>query len=257
MSQPHSWLMLLCILLLPTHLFAESQSLEQAANDPTASLMSVQLQNLYVGDYHKLDDEHGNTVLLRVAIPHKLGGAKQIARATLPMITDSPSGKSGVGDLVVFDMVVTDKPWGRYGIGAVMLAPTASKDELGAEKWAMGPAMGFVVSKDKLLTGLFNQNLFSFAGDNDREDVNISIFQPIINYKLPNKWSIGSSEMNVTYDWENSRWSALPLGLKLSKLHIFGHMPIQFSGSYEYNFADDQVSSEWTINFTAKFLFPI
>jgi len=33
------------------------QSLDQAASDPTASLMSVQVQNLYSGDYHQLDDE--------------------------------------------------------------------------------------------------------------------------------------------------------------------------------------------------------
>jgi hypothetical protein len=34
-------------------------------------------------------------------------------------------------------------------------------------------------------------------------------------------------------------------------------MPVQFSGAYEYNFADDEVAPEWTINFTVKFLFPL
>lgn len=43
------------------------QSLEQAANDPTASLMNVQIQNIYTGDYHRLDDESGNTILIRSA----------------------------------------------------------------------------------------------------------------------------------------------------------------------------------------------
>ena len=105
--------------------------------------------------------------------------------------------------------------------------------------------------------GLFNQNLFSFAGDDDRDDVNVSILQPIINYSLPNKWSIGTSEMNVTYDWEQSDWTALPLGLKLAKLVKFGQLPVQFSGAYKYNFADDFVSPEYAINFTLKFLFPL
>ena len=45
---------------------------------------------------------------------------------------------------------------------------------------------------------IFNQNLFSFPGDDDREDVNVSILQPIVSYSLPYKWSIGTSEMNVT-----------------------------------------------------------
>lgn len=30
-----------------------------------------------------------------------------------------------------------------------------------------------------------------------------------------------------------------------------------FSGSYEYNFQDDYVAPEWTVNVTVKFLFPI
>ena len=48
---------------------------------------------------------------------------------------------------------------------------------------------------------VFNQNLFSFAGDDDRQDVKVSILQLIIKFSLPNKWSIGVSEMNITYDW--------------------------------------------------------
>ena len=63
--------------------------------------------------------------------------------------------------------------------------------------------------------------------------------------------------MEVTYDWESGRWSELPLGIKLAKLQKFGKMPVQLSGAYEYNLADDEVGDEWTINLTVKFLFPI
>jgi len=233
------------------------QSLEQAASDPTASLMSVQIQDLYAGDYHNLDDQEGNTILLRTAVPFKTGSLDHIARATLPIVTDSPSGKSGLSDLVLFDLSVFNESWGRWGVGPVMLFPTATSDQLGAEKWAIGPALGFVARSDKLLWGLFNQNLFSFAGNNDREDVHVSILQPILNYSLPDKWSIGISEMNITYDWKKSDWTALPLGVKLAKLVKFDKLPVQFSGAYEYNFADDEVAPKWTVNFTVKFLFPL
>lgn len=104
---------------------------------------------------------------------------------------------------------------------------------------------------------MFNQNLFTVAGNDDREDVNSSILQPIFNYSLPDKWSIGVSEMNLVYDWEHSNWSSLPLGMKLAKLVRFGKQPVQFAGSYEYNFAADVVAPRWTVNLTAKFLFPI
>lgn len=235
----------------------DGQSLGQAANDPTASLMSVQIQNLYSGEYHNLEDESGNSILLRSVIPLTTGSLKHIARATLPYITNSPSGESGLGDLTLFDLIKFEESWGRWGVGPVMLIPTATDDALGSEKWGIGPAVGFAARTPGLLWGLFNQNIFSFAGDDDREDVNISILQPLLNIKLPNKWSIGVSEMNITYDWEKSAWSSLPLGMKVNKLVKFGKLPVMFSGSYEYNFQDDYVAPEWTMNFTMKFLFPL
>lgn len=235
----------------------DGQSLEQAANDPTASLMSVQIQNVYAGDYHTLSDESGNTILLRAAVPFKTGPLNHIARATLPVITHSPSGKSGLSDLVLFDLIVFNESWGRWGIGPVMLIPTATNSQLGAEKWAIGPAFGFVARSEKLMWGLFSQNLFSFAGDKDREDVKVSILQPILNFSLSDGWSIGASEMNITYDWGKSDWTALPLGIKLAKLVKFGTMPVQFSGAYEYNFANDYPAPKWAVTLTMKFLFPL
>lgn len=249
-------------LLIPLSLQAveeshDGQSLDQAANDPTASLMNVQLQNLYSGDYHNLDDESGNIFQIRSTVPFKTGDLKHIARATLPIVTDSPSGENGLGDLVLFDLVAFDKSWGRWGVGLVTSLPTASDDKLGSGKWGAGPALGFVARSSKFMWGVFNQNIFSFAGDSDRDDVGVSILQPILNISLPDKWSIGLSEMNIIYDWEKRAWSNLPLGLKVNKLVRLGTLPTMFSGSYEYNFQDDYVVPEWTINFTVKFLFPI
>ncbi|MFZ0613034.1 MAG: hypothetical protein WAM73_12405 [Desulfobacterales bacterium] len=229
--------LLVCLLLFTavTALAEEAaergQSLDQAANDPTASLMNIQIQNVYTGDYHNLDDESGNAILLRSAVPFETGPLSHIARATLPIVTSSPSGESGLGDLTLFDLIVFEQPWGRWGVGPVMLFPTATEDELGAEKWAIGPAIGFAARSKKLLWGAFNQNLFSFAGQDDRRDVNVSILQPIVSYSLPDKWSIGTSEMNITYDWEKNDWTALPLGVKLAKLVKFGKLPVQFSGA--------------------------
>ena len=45
--------------------------------------------------------------------------------------------------------------------------------------------------------------------------------------------------------------------MKVNKLVNFGKLPVMFSGAYEYNFQDDYVAPEWTVNFTLKFLFLI
>jgi hypothetical protein len=34
-------------------------------------------------------------------------------------------------------------------------------------------------------------------------------------------------------------------------------LPIQFGGTYEYNFQDDYVAGKWTIDLTAMSLFPL
>ncbi len=232
-----------------------SQSLGQAAEDPTASLMSAQLADWYTSRFHGLDDEDANTVVLRSAIPFQTGDLNHILRATIPFITDSPFLDSGLSDMTLFDLMVFDQSWGRWGVGPVALLPTGGSKR-GAEQWALGPAIGFTAKKGKLLWGAFNQNLFSYAGDNDRTPVNASVLQPIVSYGLGHGWSTGVSEMTFTYDYEAGRWASLPLGAKFAKLVKFGKLPVQFSLQYEHDFADQRGTPEDTIRFAMKFLFP-
>jgi hypothetical protein len=230
----------------------ESQSLDQAAEDPTASLMSVQLADWYnVGFYNLPGDADANTFVVRSAIPFQTGDLNHIFRATVPFLTDHPLLDSGLSDITLFDLIVFNQDWGRWGVGPVALLPTGGA-ERGADEWAIGPAVGFTTRADKLIWGLFNQNLFNVGGEN----VNVSIVQPIINYGLGHGWSVGGSEMTFAWDWEQDRWSSVPLGVKVSKLQKFGKLPVQFSLQYEHDFADDAIGPEDTIRFTVKFLFP-
>lgn len=249
-----SWLLAMTMTVTAQEGNDEGQSLDQAASDPTASLLSVQIQDLFSGNYYRLDDESGNTVLFRSAIPFQAFGFNNIARLTFPLVTHGANG-SGGGDMTLFNLVTFDQEWGRWGAGAVVLLPTGA-DNLSADKWATGPALGFTARQPGLLWGVFNQNLFSFAGGG-QQDVNVSLIQPILNYSLPDKWSIGTSEMTATYDWERDDWTSLPLGMKLAKLAKFSALPVQFSGAFEYNFVDDYVAPKWTLSLTVKFLFPL
>ncbi|MET0051043.1 MAG: hypothetical protein ABW095_08165 [Candidatus Thiodiazotropha sp.] len=248
-------LVMIWICLVARTGFAE-QSLEQAASDPTASLISVQVENHYTGSYHGSNDT-SNTALVRAAMPYKTGQLSHISRATLPYVTDSRAGESGLGDLILFDLVVFEQAWGRWGLGPVAQLPTASNDQIASEKWALGPAFGFVANQDGMLWGLFNQNLFTVAGDDDRKDVDVSIVQPIFDYDLPGSWSLSASDMNITYDWNRNAWSSLPLGVKLANFTKLGTTPVQLSGAYEYDFQDRFNGKGWTINLTAKFIFPL
>lgn len=234
----------------------QGQDLSQAANDPTASLAALQVADWYTADFHELSDDEANSVVLRAVVPFRTGSLSHIMRATAPFITDHPLLHSGLADITLFDLVVFERSWGRFGVGPVALLPTGGSDR-GTEKWAVGPALGFAARSQKLLWGVFNQNLFSVAGDDDRSDVDVTILQPILTYALGNGWSAGVSEMTFSYDWEADRWSSLPLGAKVSKLLRVQRLPVQLSAEYEYDFADDEVGPESTVRFTVKLLFPL
>ena len=234
---------------------AGGQSLNQAASDPTASLMAVQVADWYNANLRDLPGEDANTVVLRTVIPFQFDGYKNIFRATIPFITDNPAVDSGLSDMTLFDLVVFNQSWGRWGVGPVALLPTGGTSR-GADQWALGPAEGFTARQGKLLWGVFNQNLFTYTGAEDRNPVNVSVLQPIINYGLGHGWSVGGSEMTFSYDYYAGRWSSLPLGAALNKLVRFGKLPVQFSVQYEHDFADQRGTPEDTIRFSLKFLFP-
>lgn len=234
---------------------SNGQSLSQAASDPTASLMSIQINDWYTASFHGLSGEDANLVVVRAVIPFKTGDLNHIFRATVPFVTDHPALDSGLSDITLFDLIVFNEEGWRWGVGPVALFPTGG-DNRGSEKWSLGPAVGFTMQKNGFVWGVFNQNLLTVAGEDDRTDVNISIIQPILSVKLNDGWSAGASDMNITYDWKDSRWSSLPAGGKLSKLLQFGDMPTQFSVQYEHDYADDAIGPKDIIRFTIKFLFP-
>ncbi|WP_367646891.1 hypothetical protein [Ruegeria arenilitoris] len=247
---------LVAALLVPSGVQAQgnSESLQSAANDPTASIMSFQLQGFHSFNLHN-SPEDSSLLQFRAAVPFKLGSTNHIARLTLPYVTDSSNGQSGLSDTTLFDLMTFDRSWGRFGVGVVALLPTG-EDGLSAEKWALGPAAGFAKQEKWGLWGLFNQNLFTVAGDGDRPDVNLSTVQPVFNYNLGNGWSAGTSEMVFVYDWEASQFNSLPLGVKVSKLVKGRGLPWQWSLSYEHNFSDEAVSAADTVSFTLKLLVP-
>ena len=232
------------------------QDLSQAANDPTASLMALQFSDWHTTQFHNLPDETDNTVVFRPVIPFSVGGYDHIFRATIPVITDNPVLKPGLSDTTIFDLVVFSESWGRWGVGAVGLFPSGGS-EFGAEKWGVGPAVGFTARSGKLLWGAFNQNIFTIAGNEEKPDLNVSLIQPILNLSLGDGWSVGFSEMSFAYNWDEDRFTSLPLGLNVSKMVKFGNQPVQFSAQYEHNYFDEGFGPSDTVRGTIKFLFPV
>ncbi|WP_410497928.1 hypothetical protein [Chitinibacter sp. S2-10] len=244
--------LLLAMLSVPA--WAQEPSMFKLVKDPSVGMPSLQLGYWTALDYHQRD-WHSNTFMLRSIIPFQWGEQNHIMRISVPIAISHPVLGDGLADTSIFELMVFDQDWGRFGLGFYGLLPTGGS-ERGAEQWAFGPALGIEFRSPGLLWGLFNQNAFTVAGDDQRQPVKISLLQPFVTWQLGDGWSAHLSEMQFSYDWENRRWRNLPLGLGISKTQKLDRVPVQFNLQYEHNFADKVVAPANTIRFNVRFFLP-
>jgi hypothetical protein len=112
----------------------------------------------------------------------------------------------------------------RYGIATSLelLVPTAGKDFLGGGKWVAKPSLTYAI----FLKGghIFAPTLvhaWSFAGDNDRPDVNVSTFDFYFVPRLANRKLFMTVDPAVNLDWETGRdfgALAVTMGYKLGPM---------------------------------------
>ena len=143
------------------------------------------------------------------------------------------------------------------GVGPVFQFPTATDRTMGLEKWSIGPTGVVVYSKGRWLTGALINNLWSYAGNCNREDVNNMTLQPFINYNLPKGWFVFTSPI-LTANWEaksGEQWT-IPLGGGLGKLVHFGKVPMNMSVQGFYNAERPRYQADWTVRYAVQFLFP-
>jgi hypothetical protein len=162
----------------------------------------------------------------------------------LEKVLDPDIGRTefGIGDLTPEFFFSPKKPiqLGEAslvgGAGPASQFPTATDDELGTGKWSAGP--GFVVSDRPLhlTTGFLILNLWSFAGEADRANVNAMTLQPFLNYNLPKGWYLTTSPL-ITANWEansDNRWT-LPIGGGIGRIFKIGDQAINANIAAYYN----------------------
>ena len=232
-----------------------SDDLSAQATDPTASLMSFQFLDWYTPSYHGTDDS-SNQLVFRAAIPFEMFGLPNIFRVTLPYVTSSPSGQSGLGDTQVFNLTVFGAPWGRWGAGISGSVPTGH-DGLSSEKWSVGPALGFVNSSNKGFNfGLFAQTFFSFAGDDSAADVGIVNLQPIFSYQLGGGRSLSLGNSAFVYDTTKSRWASLALGVNYGQVVSLWGQKWRPNVEVDYDFQDRTGTPKVTLRAGFALLLP-
>lgn len=96
------------------------------------------------------------------------------------------------------------------------------------------------------------QQYWDFAGDSDRDDVNLTNLQYLYYYSLDDTTSIGAMP-NIIANWEQSSdnvWT-VPVGLGINKTINIGKVPVRFGIEAHYSVIkpDDVVGQEWDFRF--------
>jgi hypothetical protein len=206
-------------------------------NDPTAPLKLLMLRDVIAPGLPSFNGT-GNLLELQPEFPIKSKHLPlQLIKATIPFVTlPDPKAATGLGDIQIFDLLTFKEKWGSWGIGLGAVFPTASSPDFGAGKWQLGPAWGIIYTRKKnLVAGAVFQNLISIAGNPEREDVNELAITPSLTCIFPHGWFGGYSDFEITFDWENSDGTVIPLGLQVGKIFKIGSNHLSFSVEAGWN----------------------
>ena len=128
----------------------------------------------------------------------------------------------------------------------------------GTKKWGAGPAGVALTMQGPWVVGALAQNLWSFAGDSDRADVNQMLVQYFINYNLPHGWYLTSAPI-ITANWEadsDDRWT-IPFGAGVGRLIFLDKLPLNMQVGGYYNVKKpDNIGPRWTLRCQIQTLLP-
>ena len=243
--------------------------LRAAVQNPVGAMYSLPFK--FTFDYGAPNGE-ASFLNIQPVIPITVGDWNLINRIIAPLIDNpgevagtpgipnpiSGNGATGLGDINYSLFLSPAKPKGAiWGIGPSITVPSASDKELGSEKWSAGPT-GVVLFQPKWGTiGGLARHLGSFAGDSDRKNINQSLFEPFVNYNLPNSWYLISDIiMTANWDLKGSDVWTVPLGGGVGKLFKIGSQAMNAKTEAYYNVEKPDGAPDWQWGFTIQFLFP-
>ncbi len=243
---------------------ASTDALRKAAQNPIASLISVPVQNNNSFDIAP-DNRIQDVLNIQPVIPARVGpNWNLITRIITPIIyqptTSQPinQGAYGFGDLNPSFFLSPAKAHKIiWGVGATVVLPTATNPVLGQGKWSMGPTVVVLAQPGKWTVGALVNNVWSFAGQSSRPDVNQMLFQYFINYNLAHGWYI-TWQPTITANWEASnggRW-VVPFGGGIGRIMKLGFQPVSLTAQVYGNGVHPQGASPWNLRLQISFLFP-
>lgn len=141
-------------------------------------------------------------------------------------------------------------------LGMATSFPTATEDALGSGKWSAGPAIMVITQQDAWSMLLSARQIWSFAGDSQRAEVNNLAIEPIFTYRLSKPWYLVTDPV-ILANWEldsGDRW-LIPLGGGTGYRCKAWNQPLDLRVEAYYNVVKSDGAPDWSMNATITFIF--
>jgi hypothetical protein len=252
----------LAMLAAPMSAVAQSSDTELAHKlaNPIADLISLPFQYNYDCCFGPQDAAR-QTLNLQPVMPVPISPHYSvIIRTIVPIIyQDAPAAglndASGFGDVLqsfFFSPKHEGQGW-MWGVGPAFSWPTAS-DDLGSDKWGAGPTALVVHAHGGTTYGVLANHIWSYAGGDNRDDVNQTFVQPFFSHTWPDTTAIVVNS-ETTYNWETEEWTA-PLNVGVTHLYKFGDQRVQLGAFARGYLASEDDGPDWGLRLVATLLFP-
>jgi hypothetical protein len=240
----------------------KSEDLEKKLANPVSDVTTLPLQMNF--NFRSYNDNVSNTVFnIQPVFSGKIGDHPFITRIIMPFInapTDDTgmTAISGFGDLIYQGFWAPAPAGGSliWALGWVLQAPTGSDARIASGKWGAGPSVVLISQDDKLTYGALIYQNWSFAGNSNRQDINMLTIQPITSYRLGAGWSVGPFN-NIIYDAtidDSDKWT-VPLGLSITKLIPRRAVPINTTFGVFGNIIRPDDAPDWSMKVQMNFVF--
>lgn len=250
-----------------TNLFAQEQQpleegeksaeeLAKLAQNPLANMMSFPFQNntsFGVGEF----DRTSNVLNVQPVLPFFDGHL--ITRTIIPIVSqpfEENDNVSGIGDISFSAFYApTPKNGLVWGIGPMLVIPIGNN--LSSKKWSTGPSIVIIKMQKKIVYGFIFNNLWSFAGDDESDDVNAMLFNYFFNYNLPKGWYLTTAP-SITANWEaeaDNTWT-VPFGGGVGKVIKLGKIPFNLQSQAFFNVVKTESSGDFSLRFQIQMMLP-
>ncbi len=243
---------------------ADDSDLARQTQNPVADLISIPFQN---NTNFGLEPNHRTQNVLNVqpVIPLNLTDDWNLITRTILPVIKQPDLRTtrddtwGIGDINISLFFSPSKSSGViWGVGPALQFPTGTDEVLSSRKWAAGPTGVGLLMQGPWVVGVLASNIWSYAGNDDRGDVNQFLAQYFVNYNLPDAWYLTAAPV-ITANWEaagnGNKWT-VPVGGGIGKIFRIGKIPFNGNIAAFSNVVRPDGGADWTLRIQLALLLP-